>query len=151
LGVWQRQPQEPSRALTAVQETIELLLVEMPSLDELAAQLQQCDDRVMAERLRRKRRVREAVGDGPMTPVPFWAWRVGDAILLGQPNEAYSHLQTELRRRFPERAVVVMNIVNGHSGYLSPAELYDQDLYQVWQSPFARGCLERTLEACAQA
>ena len=40
-----------------------------------------------------------------------------------------------------------MNLVNGSAGYLSPAELYDTDIYQVWQSPYERGGLERLIEA----
>jgi hypothetical protein len=38
-----------------------------------------------------------------------------------------------------------MNIVNGSAGYLAPAELYDTDIYQVWQAPYARGSLERLI------
>ena len=55
-------------------------------------------DRVLKERLRRKMRIREKIGDGRSYPMPFWVWRVGDAFLVGQPSESYSHLQTVLRR-----------------------------------------------------
>jgi len=51
-----------------------------------------------------------------------------------------------LRRLFPDHAVVAMNVVNGHYGYLPPEHLYSEDLYPVWQSPFAAGCLERAIE-----
>jgi hypothetical protein len=117
-------------------------------LDE---QLAACTDRVLAERIARKRRIRRDMGEGDATPMPLWAWRVGDAVLVGHPNEAYSPLQTELRRRFPDNAVVVMNVTNGHYGYLPPSSLYDHDIYQVWQSPFERGGLDRLIEAGAQA
>ena len=40
-----------------------------------------------------------------------------------------------------------MNLVNGSIGYLPPAPLYDEDIYPVWQTPFDRGCLERTIAA----
>jgi hypothetical protein len=60
-------------------------------------------------------------------------------------------MQVELRRRFPERTVVCMNLINGSLGYLPPAELYDADVYAVWQTPFDRGSLERTLETATQA
>jgi hypothetical protein len=33
-------------------------------------------------------------------------------------------------------------------GYLPPAPLYDVDIYQVWQTPFERGGLEK-VEAAA--
>jgi hypothetical protein len=44
-----------------------------------------------------------------------------------------------------------MNLTNGSCGYLPPAELFDgMELYSVWQTPFAKGCLERVTEACKQ-
>ena len=76
---------------------------------------------------------------------------VGDGYFVGQPNEAYSFLQTELRRTTPGGAVVAMNLVNGSIGYLPPERLYGRDLYQVWQSPFDRGSLERVTAAARRA
>jgi hypothetical protein len=46
---------------------------------------------------------------------------------------------------------MVMNLVNGSTGYLAPAPLHGEDLYQVWQSPFDRGCLERVIESASRA
>jgi hypothetical protein len=56
-------------------------------------------------------------------------------------------LQKELRRRFSDRTVICMNLINGSIGYLPPATLYDTDVYPVWQTPFDRGSLETTIEA----
>jgi hypothetical protein len=37
----------------------------------------------------------------------------------------------------------VLNIANGHLGYLPPAPLYrGPSLYTVWQTPYAEGSLE---------
>ena len=130
---------------------VELELKEMSSAAELEAQLNACEDRVLGERLRRKMHIRHAVGDGTTTLVPLWIWRAGDAVFVGHNNEAYSHLQRELRAMFPNLAIIVMNLVNGATGYLPPAELYDEDLYAVWQTPFARGGMERTIEAARNA
>lgn len=106
----------------------------------------------MAERLQRKLRVVHGAGSGPACAVPLWVWRVGDALLVAHPNEAYSDLQLELRRRFPNRVLVVMNLVNGgQSSYLSPPELHDLDIYQVWQSPFDRQALPTLIDAGEQA
>ena len=105
----------------------------------------------MIERLRRRRRLMRAVGDGAVSRQRVWLWRMGDAVLIANPNEAYSALQTQLRRRFPGLALAVMNITNGSYAYLPEAEMYDRDQYQVWQTPYARGCLEATIEACAEA
>jgi hypothetical protein len=123
----------------------------MPSAAEIEASLKACEDRVLAERLRRKLRVRKSVGDGRSLKVPLWVWRVGDGYFVGQPNEAYTFLQTELRRTFPKSAITVMNLVNGSFGYLARAELFGEDLYQVWQSPFDRGSLERVVAAATGA
>jgi len=94
--------------------------------------------------------VRRTVGEGGSARIPLWVWRVGDGYFIGQPNEAYSLLQTKLRRRFPRSAITVMNLVNGSTGYLAPAPLHGEDLYQVWQSPFGRGCLERVIESAGR-
>jgi hypothetical protein len=152
IGIWETVSTQPSSNLAAMHVKVELpIKPDWPSVAEIEQQMAECDDRAIVERLRRKRRVRRVVGDGPLAPMPIWIWRVGDAILMGQPNEAYSWLQSELRRRFPEHAVVVMNLTNGSCGYLPPPELYDVDIYQVWQTPFDRGSLKLTLEACEQA
>jgi hypothetical protein len=148
LALWQRSSRTLPRTLSAVCENVTFPLQSMPTLDELAQEIETCEDRVQLERLNRKRRIREGVGDGSEAPMPVWVWRVGEAILIGHPNEAYSRLQTELRRRFPGRHVAVMNVVNGHFGYLPPAELYGRDLYPVWQTPFGPGSLERLIDAC---
>ena len=150
LAVWSRAPREIPHTLGArMLETALAIKQEYPPAAELERQLAACADRVLGERLRRKLAVRRSLGDGAKTPCRLWLWKLGAAYLAGVPHEAYSHLQTELRRRFAPRAVAVLNLVNGSTGYLPPAELYDEDLYQVWQSPFERGCLEQVLEACA--
>jgi hypothetical protein len=44
-----------------------------------------------------------------------------------------------------------MNLVNGSAAYLPPRDLYDKDIYQVWQSPYAAGALEMLVEAAEQS
>ena len=39
-----------------------------------------------------------------------------------------------------------MTVTNGHLGYLPPRELFEHDIYQVWQTPFAPGGLEPLTE-----
>jgi hypothetical protein len=148
LAVWKRQAHASSSALHARHETVELPLKDWPSADELERQRQACPDRALEERLRRKRDVRRALGDGKTFPLPFWVWRIGDAILAGSMMEAYSCMQRRLRQRFPGRAIVWLNLVNGSLGYLPPAEMYASEVYQVWQTPFARGSLETLAAAC---
>ena len=148
LGVWNYISSDQSHRLEAVQDQIELAIQSLPTAIQLKNEMDACEDPVIRERLNRKLRIREGIGTGDTTTMPYWVWQVGDAIILGHPNEAYSHLQVELRRAFPDIPVVVMNCANGHFGYLPPANLYSENIYPVWQTPFAAGCLERMIERC---
>ena len=67
--------------------------------------------------------------------------------MVGFSYEAYSKLQTELRARFRDRTVICMNLINGTIGYLPPENKYEFDIYQVWQTPFAKGGLEQLIDA----
>ena len=151
LAVWKHEPCELSTELHAVQTSVELPLKDWPSAEELEQQRIACTDRALEERLRRKRDIRRSVGNGATYSLAIYAWRIGDAILVGSCCEPYSILQRELRRRFPERTILCMNLINGSIGYLPPADLYDTEVYPVWQTPFDRGCLEATIEAMACA
>jgi len=154
LAAWTREPAALSTHLSARMLAIEIpLKPDLPSTAEIAAQLAAANEPFMIERLRRQHRLRRAIGAGdhPSSPSSIWLWRVGDALLIATPNEAYSHLQIELRRRFPGRAIAVLNITNGSYAYLPPREMYGRDQYQVWQTPYAAGCLERVIATCSSA
>ena len=146
LAVWRRGKRAVSTDLASV-KTSALLPVkdDLPSLGEIEEQLSLSEDRVTKERLSRKRAQRISIGDVESIDAPIWVWLIGEALFVGQSNECYSDLQIDLRGRFPDRAVVVMNLVNGGRGYCPPAELFDYDVYQVWQTPMKRGCLEETI------
>ena len=153
LATWRREPAPAtprSTSLAAIRRTVDLPLKNWPSAAELAAQFAACTDRPIAERLRRRLRIREALGDGPTFPLEIWGWRIGDALVLGTMAEAYSSIQQNVRAAFADREVAWLNLVNGSIGYLPPAPLYDVEIYQAWQTPFDRGSLE-TLEAAAIA
>jgi hypothetical protein len=153
LATWRREPRPTTpmtTSLAARRRTVDLPLKEWPSAAELAAQFAACTDRALAERLRRRLRIREALGDGRSFPLEVWGWRIGEAIVLGTMAEAYSSIQRNVRAAFPDREVMWLNLVNGSVGYLPPATLYDVDVYQAWQTPFDRGSLE-ALEAAAVA
>ena len=148
LATWARRQHQPPTGIAASMIDVPLPLRPLPDEAEIERQLAACADRVMAERLRRKLRVRASVGQGPTIATPAWIWRIGDSVIVGQPNEAYSQFQQALRQRFPELAVAAINLVNGTVGYLAPPELHDLDIYQVWQCPFDRQALEILIEAC---
>jgi hypothetical protein len=150
-ALWRHEPYEPSQELRATCTSVALPMKNSPSTEHLKNQLRQCTDRALEERLRRKLDIRISLGDASTFELPVHVWRIGDAVFAGSCCEAYSVLQRELRRRFPETTIVCMNLINGSIGYLPPAELYDEDAYTVWQTPFDRGSYERLLEAMTWA
>ncbi len=151
LAVWGYRPQKESTHLNAIDFEVELEIKDWPTADELEQQRLDCDDRALAERLRRKRDIRRSLGDGKTFSVSVSAWKIGNAVFVGSCGEAYSVLQQELRSRFPELTVICMNLTNGSIGYLPPAHLYNEDIYPVWQTPFAKGSLERMIDGMTEA
>lgn len=126
------------------------LKADLPTIAEIERVLAQEEDGFKKARLMRARRVRQSVGDGPNFRAKLWLWRWGDAALCALPFEAYSRFQTELRALFPDVPLFVMNVSNGHLGYIPPAPLYDLDLYTVWQTPLARGAHEQIFTAAVE-
>lgn len=153
LGIWSDHPLpieaiEAASVLAAQKITVSVGLADMPTIAELQDQLAACEDRVIQERLRRFIGKRRAVGDGDTFDFPLWFWRMGDAIAVAVPGEAYSVLQMTLRDAFPEHPILVLGVTNGGVGYLPPSESYaNETLYQVWQSPYAAGALEAVIAA----
>lgn len=148
LAIWRPEPFDPPGRLAVRRESVVYATRTDEELDAIERTWESLDERVRGERLSRRVHLRRSLPEA-RAGIGLWVWRVGNAVFVGQPNEAYSTFQTELRRRFPEQALVVMNLVNGPGlGYLPEASAYrfERDLYQVWQTPFARGSLERLLE-----
>jgi hypothetical protein len=150
LAVWKKTAYQPSSQLSSKLVQVPFNLKTLPSLVDIERQYRDCEDRVMKERLDRKRVIRKAVGDGEVAQMPLWIWQLGDSFLIGQPNEAYSEFQQELRRQLSPKAIAVMNLVNGGVGYLPPRDLYGQEIYPAWQTPFAEGSLELLIESAVQ-
>lgn len=151
LAVWSHDSYPLSQQLLAHHTTVELPLKDWPTAEELENERLRCSDRALEERLRRKRDIRRGIGDGSTYPLPLYVWRIGDAVLVGCCCEPYSILQQTLRSRFPDNRIACLNLINGSVGYLPPAELYDTDVYPVWQTPFDRGSLETTVDAMTMA
>jgi hypothetical protein len=143
LAVWRKHARPASTKLEAERLQIPMALKELPSLKEIEERWLACEDHVLKERLWRMRGIRKTVGEGEVSNMSLWIWRLGEVCLIGQPNEAYSYFQQELRRELAAHPVAVMNIVNGYAGYLPPRELYVKNMYAVWQTPFAEGSLEQ--------
>lgn len=144
LAMWRIQDSENGSIVQSIEFPVELplkpsLRSESKILDEMA----RCEDRAAKERLHRELLVARTVGAGGETSRRrVWIWRLGELVLVGHSDEAYSQLQQQLRAAFPDFGVVVMNVVNGWGGYICPAHRYEQRVYQAQQSPYASGCLE---------
>jgi hypothetical protein len=107
--------------------------------------------RTLAERRRRELARRRALPPGETYPYQVMIWRMGNAVWVCVQGEPYSILQIELRRRFPESALVVCSI--GFSwgvAYLPPAEKYGRGLYQESIAVVAPGSLEIAINRIAQ-
>ncbi|MFF1539998.1 hypothetical protein ACFVWL_07970 [Microbacterium sp. NPDC058269] len=143
LAIWMGRAAGGGEDAAGSVTSVELPLRDLPTLDALAEEWKDIDPRSREERLGRARNLREGYIDGPTVSHPVWAWRLGDAVIVGHPGEAYSRLQTTLRARFPETPIVVMNLTNGPGFvYLPTRDAYDRGAYQAWQTPLAPGALD---------
>ncbi|MDP6354715.1 MAG: hypothetical protein QF473_06430 [Planctomycetota bacterium] len=147
LAVWRPAPFEPSQSLSGIEAQFEIPLKDLPTAEELKQQMGETEDRFLQERMRRKLRIVEMVGSDSVTNIPGWIWKIGDALLMAQPCEPYSCFQSDLREHFAPNPVVICSVTNsGGHGYMYPKHLADQDLYQVWQSPYGANALETLTE-----
>jgi hypothetical protein len=106
------------------------------------------DCRALAERKTRLLHRLHQLPRGETYPLQVVLWHLGDAIWLGVQGESYSHLQTELRRRFPAKIILIATIAaDWGASYLPPRELYDTGIYQETIAIVAAGSLEQLIEA----
>ena len=148
LGLWQREPAEVPADVHCTATVVPLPAEPAPDADQVAARWSGIDPVAAAERLRRATRLADGYLDADIARHPLWVWRLGDAVIVAHPGEAFSALQTELRRRHPERAVLVLNLTNGPGFvYLPDRDSYRRDRYQVWQTLLAPGGLELLIDA----
>lgn len=108
------------------------------------------DLRALAERKNRLLHRLKQLPPGDTYPLQVALWHLGDAIWLGVQGESYNLLQTELRRRFPEKIILVASIAaDWGASYLPPREIYDTGIYQDSIAVVAAGSLEKLIEAVA--
>ncbi|MBU4336697.1 MAG: hypothetical protein KJ548_08990 [Actinobacteria bacterium] len=151
LGVWEPVPTRWATARGSLAALVPVEIKELAPIDELEREWADIDPRSRDERLRRARRLRRTYADMDAPVHPLWVWRFGDVIVVAHPGEAYSALQQNLRARFPQLVVVVLNLTNGPGWvYLPTRQAYSAQRYQSWQTLVRPGSLER-LEAAAAA
>jgi hypothetical protein len=149
LGVW-RLARKPTvnRQLCAQIVTSKLKVKELPSRREIEAKLATTTERFAIERLERALGQRDIVGDGAENDFPFTVWRLGDAFIVSTPAEPYSRFQIDLREKFPETAVAVLNLSDGTTTYLPKPSSFGRDVYQVRIALYEKGSLDQiTAEA----
>ena len=154
LAVWRPQPFQPPADFKALSCAADLPLKPVPDLAELQRQLDACEDRTQAERIRRKMGLATQLAEyrhSGTYPLPLSIWQVGRLLVVAQASEPYSDFQIDLRRCFPDYAVITMSVANhGLGGYLVPPDKHDLDLYQAWQTPFDRQALPALLDTCCR-
>lgn len=151
LGIWQPVPLDLPGHLDAFQFSVDMPLKPLPPAEDIQRELAACKDRVMAERLNRKLAKVKLLGSATTYPNPVWVWRVGNSLFVAHPQECYSQFQRDLRAQFSDEAVAVINLANSASlAYVYPPEIADDDIYQVWVSPFERDALPHLTQACIE-
>ena len=144
LAAWRPRPTTWPAEIAVDRTELSVPVKPLPTLEELERRWAAIDPLARAERIRRARSQRTNLAAGTTTTQPVWTWRLGELVFVGQPGEAYSVFQRELRRQVPEAGVFVLNLTNGASlGYLPPQDAYGRDIYQVWQTAYGAGALEQ--------
>jgi hypothetical protein len=152
LGIW-RLTAKPSISSEISGEVITTALPirDMPTRQELEAQLLQATERFEIERLERALDRRKLVGDGATGQLPTTLWRLGDSFLVATPTEPYSEFQVALRTRFPDAAIAVLMASDGAKNYLPVPSAFRRDVYQVRVALYEEGSLERVTGHVAHA
>lgn len=146
LALWRPEKDKIDETCYTGHFEVEVAYKKLPAVEQIQKEHAATTDRVLKDRLWRKLNTCLVIGDQERAHLPLWIWQMGEAILVAQPNETYSDFQLELRKAFPNTIILVINIANGYVGYLPPAALYANDMYAVWQTPFAAGALEKLTE-----
>lgn len=168
LGAWKHEPLAANAAWKVTrwheplpyrpgQPTAEQTRTELAQFqaDEAAArtagdEARAADLRAMAERKTRLLHRLAELPTGDTFPLQVALWHLGDAVWIGVQGESYNLLQTELRRRFPDKTIIVASLAaDWGASYLPPRDLYDKNIYQVNIAVVAEGSLEQLIESIA--
>ncbi|MCP4753406.1 MAG: hypothetical protein GY866_21155 [Proteobacteria bacterium] len=131
-----------------ISATIRNDLLKASELNEL---LKKNPDHAEKERLQRKLRMREMIGEGETVDIKSWFARIGNILFVSFQNEIYSKMQKDIRAHFPDFTVICATSCNGWLSYILPESDYEKpNLYQAWQTPAAPGTFESLYGLCIQ-
>ena len=148
LAIWEARRADVDTALESRVTYARLPAKSWPTVAEIDQAIATAPDRAAWTRMTRLRQFVVNLAEGLGNGFPIWAVRMGGAVLIGVPAEAFTDLQVELRRRFPDLAVIVTNDTNGTYNYLPPAAYYGNGAYEQDCADFGPGALEIvTMEA----
>jgi len=143
-------PLKPRPDPSALRAEIERWETRQQEAEARGEEVEARDSRAYAERARRWLARLDNLPEGTTYPLRFSVHRLGEALWITCGGEPYSLLQRELRRRFPEDAVLCSPLAGDlQVAYLLSAGRYGQGLYQEECSILAPGCLETLIEAIA--
>ncbi|MFO0864745.1 MAG: neutral/alkaline non-lysosomal ceramidase N-terminal domain-containing protein [Gemmataceae bacterium] len=166
LGIWEHR-QDPRDFAAWRRETVVVPLpyrLELPTEDETRSDLRKWEAeeaearsrndsaRVSECRAHVERMTRQLARLAALTPGSAYRMTVsllrwGHTLWVFSPGELYQVFQIELRRRFPEVAVVVATMTNDwQPGYLPNASSYGYGVYQDVIAAVSPGSLETLLE-----
>jgi hypothetical protein len=142
LAIWEARDVETDTTLDARVAYARLPPKQWPKIAEIDAAIASAPDRAAWTRMTRLREFVVSLEEGLGGGFPVYAVRMGGAVIVGVPAEAFTDFQIELRRRFPDIAVVVTNDTNGTYNYLPPAGYYGNGAYEQDCADFGPGALE---------
>jgi len=148
LGEWLETPVRGSDQVIETRLNVPVRVKDMKSIETLRTEWAGIDPGALEERIARAQRLRIGYASGTIVDHPLWIWQWGEAYFVAQPGEAYSFIQTELRRRHPDKIIFVMNLTNSPGlFYLPTKSAYVAPAYQAWQTLLAPGSLDAVIDA----
>jgi hypothetical protein len=142
---------KPKPDIAALEQELHDWRARQQEADESGDTIAARDYGARAERARRWIERVMHMPEGVAFAFQYSVHRMGDALWVTCGGEPYNVLQTELRQRFPDLAVVVSPVSGSISAaYVMPTDRYGKGLYQEEPSILAAGSLEALIETISQ-
>lgn len=147
LGVWEESTIDELTIQDENRIDVDVIVRKLKTLEELKSEWSDVDQLALEERLLRASRLRIGYSSGASAKHPVWIWQWGQVVFVAHAGEAYSYFQIELRKRNPEKIIIVMNLTNYPGMYYLPTkQAYEQNTYPASITIIAEGSLESMVE-----